>query len=859
MSRARCLVWVGLAAALHAAAEDAAPAARPDPANGVYTLRLDQGVLKGVGTRAEHAVPLTVQAFSRDGRFVHAWATTDENNSAVWEADAAALEVAGRQLKGAVKVIHEYVQYAFSVKAETQGAAVAGDFECVFGATETAEASGSVAGRLQPLASSADSINLELSLGPAMYGPNEKQRLAALSLSIRQGQIGEVKLYPAGSGSWTATVKKCELKCEDNELTGALVAEATTGPAGKAMEYLFEFDGAVAGAGAVGSYTRQIQGEDPEQLDFRGKVMIPEPPKISAEKAAYALQMEAAAARRPLEVNLDCSKGQFRTGIAIAPQFLPKLHRVDGSSFRLDGNKIKGELDVAINPYGWGVTIWNWGYGIPRPVAYRYALEAEITGTELSGKYSGQAVTRNLSGTLAGSMQSWEEWRSKHAFAKGTDYPCWRGQYGNGSAADAGHKLVETLHEARLAWRSSEKILDAWLWSKSINPGVSGGFSSPILADGKVYVFYFQPGGKFFAPKREDPNKKKTYEPGLIDADDVMLCLDAQTGIKLWRAVFKDKGLNFNGGAGPHMTPCAAGGSVYGIGSAGRIYCLDAASGELRWESSVGPEADRMETMREQCHKDLVLATLSLDFCSAPVVANGVLVCNDNREGLIGLDAESGKQLWGPVPNCIRKTSAPLVWRHEDKNYIVSAFNRAVCLEPKTGKLIWEIGEDVANQGTPAICENYMVTGVGVKGSGVTCFKISPSGAQKHWSLPPQYACHVTSPVIYKGHVYCFAGGGMAICVDLESGKIVGAASFYSVRSCSSFVAAEGRIVRPHLYNKLLLYDADPEKFRQLGAIWTAPSYGENTTPAIADGRLVFRGKDCVYCYDLRRRAEDGR
>jgi outer membrane protein assembly factor BamB len=266
-----------------------------------------------------------------------------------------------------------------------------------------------------------------------------------------------------------------------------------------------------------------------------------------------------------------------------------------------------------------------------------------------------------------------------------------------------------------------------------------------------------------------------------------------------------------------------------------------------------------METMREQCHKDLVLATLSLDFCSAPVVANGVLVCNDNREGLIGLDAESGKQLWGPVPNCIRKTSAPLVWRHEDKNYIVSAFNRAVCLEPKTGKLIWEIGEDVANQGTPAICENYMVTGVGVKGSGVTCFKISPSGAQKHWSLPPQYACHVTSPVIYKGHVYCFAGGGMAICVDLESGKIVGAASFYSVRSCSSFVAAEGRIVRPHLYNKLLLYDADPEKFRQLGAIWTAPSYGENTTPAIADGRLVFRGKDCVYCYDLRRRAEDGR
>jgi hypothetical protein len=35
-----------------------------------------------------------------------------------------------------------------------------------------------------------------------------------------------------------------------------------------------------------------------------------------------------------------------------------------------------------------------------------------------------------------------------------------------------------------------------------------------------------------------------------------------------------------------------------------------------------------------------------------------------------------------------------------------------------------------------------------------------------------------------------------------------------------------------------------------------APSYAECTTPAISDGRLFFRGKDCVYCYDLRAAAQ---
>jgi outer membrane protein assembly factor BamB len=284
------------------------------------------------------------------------------------------------------------------------------------------------------------------------------------------------------------------------------------------------------------------------------------------------------------------------------------------------------------------------------------------------------------------------------------------------------------------------------------------------------------------------------------------------------------------------------------------VYCLEAATGRIVWESTLGSETERAERVRADCRRQLVLpnTTLNRDFCSAPAVAGGVVVCNNNAGGLIGLDAATGARAWLPVTNCITKVGSPVRWTCEGSNYVIAASERAVCVDPATGRLLWQTTNGVANEGTVAVNEDYLVTGGGGRNStGISCFRIGRTYVIRHWSIGPKWNCHVTSPVIYNGHAYGF-GGGPAVCVELMTGKIAGTADFYSVRSCSSFVAADGRIVRPHLYNKLILYDANPTNFRQLGDLWTAPSYAECTTPAIADGRMFFRGKDCVYCYDLR-------
>jgi outer membrane protein assembly factor BamB len=283
---------------------------------------------------------------------------------------------------------------------------------------------------------------------------------------------------------------------------------------------------------------------------------------------------------------------------------------------------------------------------------------------------------------------------------------------------------------------------------------------------------------------------------------------------------------------------------------------VEAASGAVAWESDLGPETARMEKHRQECREGKYMPSANLDFCSCPLVLDGIVVCNDNAEGLIGLRLETGQRAWGPVPGCIRKTSSPVAWRCGDREYVVAAYQKAVCVDPKTGAVLWEATEGVASEGTPAAAGDYLVLGGGgKKATGLSCFKMSREGATRAWTLGPRYNSHVTSPLIYRGHVYAF-WEEETVCVELASGRIAATARVPGVRSCSSLVAADGRVLREHLYQQFFFYRAGPEDFQQLGEWWHPPSHADCTTSTLVDGRLFIRGKDCVYCYDLRKPAE---
>jgi outer membrane protein assembly factor BamB len=452
--------------------------------------------------------------------------------------------------------------------------------------------------------------------------------------------------------------------------------------------------------------------------------------------------------------------------------------------------------------------------------------------------------------------------------ASRADWPCWRGPWGSGTAPPSGRELVETLWKGRFVWKSEEPLPDTYIAdSRKVVPdsqtGISGGYASPVIAGGRVYCFYYVPAGRVHdvtVTARHRLRGGKGKEKWYVEADDVLLCLDARTGRTVWKTVYKEGGLNYNAfnKGGPHLTPCVANGRLYAVGTAGKAYCADAVTGDPVWQSSIGRRADVLEHLRRAAVSQRRLIYFNRDLGSCPTVAGDAVVCGDHIEykggqrseanGLVGLDADTGRRLWH-VPECAGWFGSHVRWGHEGAEYIVSArHGRAVCIEPKTGSVLWEVA-DVYHSGSVAVADDYLVCSGGRGKAGLTCFRITPRRATKLWSLAPEYAGSLCSTVIYQGHAYAQCGAKL-ICVELASGKI--AASMSMRGGCGSLVAADGRLFREGMH----MFEADPKDFRRLGDAWPVP-FANSTTPAVADGRLFFRGTDGVVCYDLRKPAAE--
>lgn len=127
------------------------------------------------------------------------------------------------------------------------------------------------------------------------------------------------------------------------------------------------------------------------------------------------------------------------------------------------------------------------------------------------------------------------------------DWSQWRGANRDGKV---------TGFETPKAWPA--ELIPQW----KVKVGL--GDASPVMADGKLYTF------------------------SRIDSNEVIICLDAVTGKDLWRKQYP--ALAISGPAssqhpGPRSTPVVGEGKIVTLGVGGVILCMDATSGELKWQN----------------------------------------------------------------------------------------------------------------------------------------------------------------------------------------------------------------------------------------------------------------------------------
>ncbi len=377
-----------------------------------------------------------------------------------------------------------------------------------------------------------------------------------------------------------------------------------------------------------------------------------------------------------------------------------------------------------------------------------------------------------------------------------------------------------------------------------------GGGSSLIAYNGRVYHFYY---------KSRYDESTQTWS---ATADEYVLCLDAATGETIWKKIVgtgydAGRGGRYSKGIIYNHTPAIADGKLFVCGTSGRIRCLDPDNGDLIWTASASPRP----------------------MSSALIVAGDVLVVGtdggriDNNANVAGYNIENGSLLW-TIPNSLGGNATPSRWIHNDKEYIIAAHikNGTRCIDPATGDILWHI-EKAGHNSTIPVSPNYMVLNTGLvaedgeevigdRSDGVlTGYRITPQGAEELWKKPELPGFFDRNAAAIRGDTLLVGLGHDYFSIHIPTGTILGQIEgrhgSQQVQILDNIMLAENDCCHGH--DETYVINTSGSKFElSMDATWLPPamptsSYVVPVVHAYADGRLFMRGRDAVYCFDMRR------
>jgi len=340
------------------------------------------------------------------------------------------------------------------------------------------------------------------------------------------------------------------------------------------------------------------------------------------------------------------------------------------------------------------------------------------------------------------------------------------------------------------------------------------------------------------------------YTAGMIDKQTYVFALDLN-GKQKWR---KLNGQSWEttrryamGYGGSRATPTYDEGRAYHLGERGRLGVFDAKTGTEVWHLDLFKQFDA-KTPTYGLAESVLIDGDKLICC--PGGKKGYMVC---------LEKKTGKLVWastgikGTMGYC-----SPVIAEFGGFRQLLS-MTAAVAfgVDAKTGKLLWSVehGNRRGNNATDPIFHNghvFASTGYG-KGSILIRLKPVENGiqAKKVWGSRLMDNHH-GGVVLIGGHLY---GAGHQsrgwFCLDFMTGK-----QAWKARGKGSLTYAEGMLYCLGERGTMSLVEATPKKHRVVSS-FQVPRGGSGlhwAHPVVCDGRLYVRHADKLFAYDIRAR-----
>jgi outer membrane protein assembly factor BamB len=309
------------------------------------------------------------------------------------------------------------------------------------------------------------------------------------------------------------------------------------------------------------------------------------------------------------------------------------------------------------------------------------------------------------------------------------NWPQWRGPNRDGNV---------TAFPAPPVWPKSLK--DEW----KVTVGV--GHSSPVVSEGKIYVFARQ------------------------GEEETLLCLDAVTGKELWRsgqAVAYEMHPAARGhGKGPKSTPIVGDGKVFTLGISGVLSAHDAKTGKLIW--------------RKDFSKQYPITSPLYGTAMSPIIEKNLLIAHvggHDKGALTAFDVNTGAVKWAYDADGPAYASPIAITLAGERQVVTFTQKEFVGVSAATGKLLWKMpaksGYDT-NSVTAVAYKDMLI--LSLQDQGMLAVRPVKQGAsfavQEVWRNADN-ELYMNSPVVQGNLLFGLSSRkkGQFFCIDADTGK----------------------------------------------------------------------------------------
>ena len=314
------------------------------------------------------------------------------------------------------------------------------------------------------------------------------------------------------------------------------------------------------------------------------------------------------------------------------------------------------------------------------------------------------------------------------AAAAASEWPQFRGPHRDGRWDETGILESFPTKGLKICWRRP----------------VGGGFSSPVVAQGRVFVFD--------VALTKPASRERLH------------CFDEKTGKVLWVFGYQEHYGEWaflpERGAGPTATPIVEQGRIYIVGANGYIHCLDAKTGKVIWEKNLWQEY----TVEEMSCRP------------SPWIEGPLLIVFTGAKpgaAVLALDKQTGKEVWKALDDHVSNSSPIVITSGGRRQLIVWTDKSLASLDPADGHIYWRELMTTSNNddaATPVFRGNrLLVSGLMLELGG------PPPAARFLWPenrVPSKRVLSNTStPVLEGEYIYSCKSPGELVCLEAATGR----------------------------------------------------------------------------------------